>query len=56
MTKREMIDRIQKLNTTAQPEFLAEFSEDDLLAYLHQLNELKHDGQMEQMLEPVLQS
>lgn len=41
MTKREMIDRILRLNRTAKPGFLAEFDEQELLSYLHQLQELE---------------
>ena len=37
MTKRQIIDRIIRLNRSATPEFLAAFSEKDLLAYLRQL-------------------
>ncbi len=37
MTKREVIEAIRKLNPTAQPEFLAEFSENQLAQYLEQL-------------------
>ena len=43
MSKRDMIDRIRRINPTAQPEFLASFDEDDLLAYLRQLTELEHE-------------
>jgi len=52
MSKRELIDRIRQLNPTARPDFLAEFTEDDLRAYLHQLTELLHDHAGE-VLEPV---
>jgi hypothetical protein len=37
MSKREMIDRIMARNPSARPEFLADFSEEELGAYLHQL-------------------
>jgi hypothetical protein len=43
MSKRETIDRIRRLNPTAQPEFLATFEDADLLAYLHQLQELDRE-------------
>jgi hypothetical protein len=43
MSKRETIDRIRRLNPTAQPEFLASFEAPDLLAYLHQLQELDRE-------------
>jgi hypothetical protein len=44
MSKRDMIDRIRRLNPTAQPEFLAEFQENDLLDYLRQLSDLEHEN------------
>ena len=40
MDKRELIDYICKINKTAKPEFLANFSEEDLNAYLEHLMEL----------------
>jgi hypothetical protein len=40
MTKRELIDYICKINKTAKPEFLANFSEEELNAYLEHLMEL----------------
>jgi hypothetical protein len=43
MSKRETIDLIRRFNNTAQPEFLANFDQEDLLAYLHQLQELERD-------------
>lgn len=43
MSKREIIDHIQKINRTAPGEFLARFSDDELLAYLHQLQEVVHE-------------
>lgn len=43
MSKRETIDRIRRLNPTAMPEFLATFQQLDLLAYLHQLQELDRE-------------
>lgn len=57
MNKRDMIDRIRQLNPSAQPEFLASFSEADLLAYLHQLQEVAHDRRRrERQDQPVLTS
>lgn len=50
MSKRETIDRIRHLNPTAQPEFLATFEPGDLLAYLHQLQELDRERR-EQIIE-----
>ena len=40
MSKRELIDCICEINKSAQPEFLAVFSEEDLQAYLEHLMEL----------------
>lgn len=38
MTKRQLIDQILSLNTTAEPEFLAQFPDQDLDKYLDHLN------------------
>ncbi len=43
MDKREMIEQIRRLNPTAQPDFLSKFTEVDLLAYLHQLQEVARE-------------
>ena len=40
MDKRDAIDYICKINKTARPEFLANFSEDELNDYLEHLMEL----------------
>jgi len=40
MSKRELIDCICEINRTAKPEFLANFSEEDLNNYLEHLMEL----------------
>jgi hypothetical protein len=40
MNKRELIDRICEINKSARPEFLANFSEEDLHTYLEHLMEL----------------
>ncbi len=40
MNKRELIDRICEINKSARPEFLANFSEEDLYRYLEHLMEL----------------
>jgi hypothetical protein len=40
MNKRELIDRICEINKSAKPEFLANFSEEDLHTYLEHLMEL----------------
>ncbi|MBI4578532.1 MAG: hypothetical protein HY718_02450 [Planctomycetes bacterium] len=45
MSKRETIDRIRQFNPTARPEFLAAFEEAELLAYLHQLQEVDREQQ-----------
>jgi hypothetical protein len=37
MTKRQLIEEISKLNTTAQPKFLAQFDEPALKQYLEHL-------------------
>jgi hypothetical protein len=37
MTKRQLIEEISKLNTTAQPQFLAQFDEEALKQYLDHL-------------------
>jgi hypothetical protein len=44
MNKRQLIDEIRRYNTTAQPEFLAQFDEPALQQYLDHLEEarLKH--------------
>ncbi len=55
MTKHEMIERIGQLNPTARPDFLADFDEADLRAYLHQLIELQRAPEFERVLEPVTQ-
>jgi hypothetical protein len=43
MSKRDLIDQIRRLNPTAKPEFLAEFEEQALLAYLRQLSDLDRE-------------
>ena len=40
MSKRELIDCICEINTSARPEFLATFNEEDLNSYLEHLMEL----------------
>jgi len=40
MSKRELIDYICELNRSAKPEFLVNFSEEELNAYLEHLMEL----------------
>jgi len=41
MKKRELIDCICEINISAKPEFLAEFSEEELNDYLEHLMELE---------------
>jgi hypothetical protein len=55
MSKRESIDRIRCLNPSAQPEFLATFDESDLLAYLHQLQELDRERREQVIDSPAEQ-
>jgi hypothetical protein len=40
MSKRELIDCICQINKSARPEFLANFTEEELTAYLEHLMEL----------------
>jgi len=40
MNKRKLIDRICEINTSARPQFLAKFDEDELAEYLEHLIEL----------------
>lgn len=40
MDKKELIERICEINATAKTEFLAQFGEEDLAAYLNHLMEL----------------
>ena len=40
MSKREIIDCICEINRSAKPEFLADFSEEELNTYLEHLMEL----------------
>ncbi|GMU22737.1 MAG: hypothetical protein AMXMBFR13_28220 [Phycisphaerae bacterium] len=54
MSKREIIERIQRLNPTAQPEFLASFSDEDLLAYLQQLQEVAREKHRPTFQAPLL--
>ncbi len=56
MSKRDMIDRIRRLNPSARPEFLAEFEENDLLDYLRQLSELEHEQMRQAERELALQA
>ncbi len=53
MIKRELIDQIIRLNTSAKPEFLAQFDEDELRAYLRQLRELQRGATADNLLEAL---
>ena len=53
MGKYEIIDHIRRINTSASPDFLAAFSDEDLLAYFQQLQELQHELVQRQDPEPV---
>lgn len=54
MNKREIIDHIRRLNPTAAPTFLADFGEEELLAYLRQLKEVEEDRRHQHASEPAL--
>ncbi|NLX22146.1 MAG: hypothetical protein GXY55_10855 [Phycisphaerae bacterium] len=54
MNKRELIDQINRLNHTAHPDFLATFSEEELVAYLQQLRELERERRRQGQLELAL--
>ncbi len=41
MTKRDAIEQIMKHNPSARPEFLSRFSEEELRAYLRQLESIQ---------------
>ena len=41
MTKRQAIDRIMQRNPSARPDFLADFTPEELQAYLRQLESLR---------------
>ena len=54
MTKREIIDRIMEINTSARPEFLAGFSAQCLDEYLSHLTEVLAERNEPAFLEPAL--
>jgi hypothetical protein len=54
MSKREIIDQIMRLNRSATAIFLARFSEDQLLAYLHQLKDLQYEHRTDDLLKPMM--
>ena len=41
MTKRQLIDDIRRYNTTAQPQFLAQFDDEALKQYLDHLEQAR---------------
>ncbi len=53
MTKRDTIDAIRGYNTTASPDFLAEFPSDELAKYLDRLASLPQRAQGE-TLAPLM--
>ena len=53
MAKRELINQIVRLNVSARPEFLAQFSEEELRAYLRQLRELQRSVKTDNLLESL---
>ena len=54
MSKREIIDRIMVINTSARPEFLAVFSHESLQEYLDHLREVFAEEHEPAFLEPAL--
>ncbi len=54
MTKRETIDRIMEINTSARPEFLAVFSCESLREYLSHLTDVLAEQHEPAFLEPAL--
>ncbi|NIA07268.1 MAG: hypothetical protein GWP14_06475 [Actinobacteria bacterium] len=54
MSKREIIDRIMEINSSARPEFLAEFSQECLYEYMDHLNEVLSEQHDPAFLEPAL--
>ncbi len=54
MTKREIIDRIMEINTSAKPEFLASFSQQCLEEYLSHLMEVLDEQKEPAFLEYAL--
>jgi hypothetical protein len=54
MSKRQIIDRIMRLNPSATPEFLAQFGQSDLLAYLKHLSEVEFEQRHRQSHQPAI--
>ncbi len=53
MNKREIIDQIMNLNRSASPAFLADFSKEELLEYLHTLKDLQFENRTMDLLAPM---
>jgi hypothetical protein len=53
MNKREIIDQIMRLNRSASPTFLADFSKEELLEYLHVLKDLQFENRTMDLLAPM---
>jgi hypothetical protein len=53
MVKRQLVEQIMKLNTSAKPEFLAQFTEAELRAYLRQLRDLQRTVSTDNLLESL---
>ena len=54
MTKREIIDGIMEINSSAKPEFLAIFSQESLQEYLDHLRAVLAEQHEPAFLEPAL--
>ncbi|MCG3138473.1 MAG: hypothetical protein HJJLKODD_02338 [Phycisphaerae bacterium] len=55
MDKRQLINAIMEINRTARPDFLIQFDEEELHAYLTRLRRIEHELQREReglLLEP----
>ena len=53
MNKRELIEKIIRLNASARPDFLSQFCERDLRAYLRQLRDLQRTASADSLLESL---
>ena len=54
MSKREIIDHIMEINSSARPEFLADFPQETLAEYLDHLNEVVAERHEPVFLEPAM--
>lgn len=52
MSKSELISRIREVNRSARPEFLAGFSEGELVGYLERLKDVDRAGETDD--QPLL--